>query len=77
MSYYNQPPPSVGVPPPPHGYPLSTMTPSGYPLQGGYPPQGYPPPSTHGHPPPQHVHQDQKKDGCFKRWFYEILSWTP
>uniref|UniRef100_A0A9I9E4F2 Cysteine-rich and transmembrane domain-containing protein A-like n=1 Tax=Cucumis melo TaxID=3656 RepID=A0A9I9E4F2_CUCME len=74
MSYYNQPPPPVGVPPP-QGYPSSqgygpptTTTASGYPLHGGYPPQGYP-------PPPQHD-QNQKKDGCFRRWISEILWWT-
>ncbi|CAL5434160.1 unnamed protein product [Camellia sinensis] len=55
MSYYNQQPPPVGVPPPqgypPEGYAKDAYPPPGYPPQGyppaGYPPQGYP----QGYPP--------------------------
>ncbi|KAJ8492660.1 hypothetical protein OPV22_014381 [Ensete ventricosum] len=59
MSYYNQPQPPVGVPPPqgypPEGYPKDAYPPPGYPVQGyppaGYPQQEYPPP--YAQPPPQ------------------------
>ncbi|KAJ1397285.1 putative cysteine-rich and transmembrane domain-containing [Sesbania bispinosa] len=83
MSYYNQQPPPVGVPPqqgypPPETYGKDAYPPPGYPPQSypppAYPAQGYPPPYAPQYAQPPPPQRNSSGPGCLEGWCALSLS---